>query len=212
MPLASLSLALLVSRAAVCSGAMAVSGARRRLPANAPGNFFVDSSCIDCDTCRWMAPHIFGREHSKSFVHTQPQSGAERVEAAAAAVACPVGSIRTEQAIKEAVVARDSFPKPIDEEMLPNVYHLGWHSPSSFGATPYLLSCELPPSEPSGCETHSFNVMVDSPRFHSRLAKELEARGGVHLMLLTHKDDVSDHNKWKASDCWHGSLSATISD
>ncbi len=26
---------------------------------NVQGDFYVDSSCIDCDTCRWMAPEIY---------------------------------------------------------------------------------------------------------------------------------------------------------
>ena len=26
------------------------------LPENVPGEFFVDSTCIDCDTCRQLAP------------------------------------------------------------------------------------------------------------------------------------------------------------
>ncbi|XP_015064361.1 uncharacterized protein LOC107009532 [Solanum pennellii] len=27
-----------------------------RRPQNVSGEFFVDHTCIDCDTCRWMAP------------------------------------------------------------------------------------------------------------------------------------------------------------
>src|SRR5215468_75466 len=30
-----------------------------RLPANVAGDFFVDASCIDCGTCRWVAPASF---------------------------------------------------------------------------------------------------------------------------------------------------------
>ena len=33
---------------------------RKRVPENAPGDFFVDSTCIDCDTCRQIAPRVFG--------------------------------------------------------------------------------------------------------------------------------------------------------
>lgn len=32
--------------------------------------------------------------------------------------------------------------------------------------------------------------------FH-RLADNIEAEGGLHTMILTHKDDVADHEKWK---------------
>lgn len=173
-----------------------------RRAANAPGPFFVDESCIDCDTCRWMVPGTFGRAGTKSFVHTQPESDAARAEAAEAAVACPTGSIRTERAMPEAAAARDAFPKPVDAQALPNVYHLGWHSAASFGATPYLLSFHAPTAGTiggTGPPAEKTNVMIDCPRYNSRLAKALEARGGVHLLLLTHKDDVSDHNKWKVT-------------
>lgn len=33
----------------------------KRVPENAPGDFFVDSTCIDCDTCRQVAPAVFGQ-------------------------------------------------------------------------------------------------------------------------------------------------------
>jgi ferredoxin len=169
---------------------------KERRAANAPGPFFVDESCIDCDTCRWMAPGTFGRSGPKSFVHTQPETAAERLKASEAAVACPTGSIRTEHAMVEAAAARDAFPKPIDAHALPNVYHMGWHSPASFGAASYLLSFRGSAAN-SDRDTSAINVIIDSPRYNSRLAKALEARGGVHLLLLTHKDDVSDHIKWK---------------
>ena len=32
---------------------------KKRLPENVPGDFFVDSTCIDCDTCRQIAPQVF---------------------------------------------------------------------------------------------------------------------------------------------------------
>jgi hypothetical protein len=52
-------------------GALTSSGghAKRRREANAAGNLFVDESCIDCDTCRWMAPSTYGRANGRSFVH-----------------------------------------------------------------------------------------------------------------------------------------------
>ena len=39
--------------------------------------------------------------------------------------------------------------------------------------------------------------MIDAPRFTTRLAKQLEALGGIHKLLLTHMDDVGDMNRWK---------------
>ena len=44
-----------------------MANASRRLPHNAPGDFFVDSTCIDCDTCRWMAPATFTRREDSDL-------------------------------------------------------------------------------------------------------------------------------------------------
>jgi hypothetical protein len=33
----------------------------QRRTENISGDFFVDSTCIDCDTCRWMATEVFDR-------------------------------------------------------------------------------------------------------------------------------------------------------
>ena len=44
-----------------------------RLPENAQGDLFVDASCIDCDTCREIAPEIFSRaSRGVSYVANQP--------------------------------------------------------------------------------------------------------------------------------------------
>ena len=32
---------------------------RERLPENVAGDFFVDATCIDCDTCSQLAPTVF---------------------------------------------------------------------------------------------------------------------------------------------------------
>jgi glyoxylase-like metal-dependent hydrolase (beta-lactamase superfamily II) len=40
-------------------------------------------------------------------------------------------------------------------------------------------------------------VLIDSPRFASQLLKRIEALGGVDQMLLTHKDDVADHELFR---------------
>lgn len=69
-------------------GALASAGVNKlRRPSNAPGNLFVDESCIDCDTCRWMAPSTFARD-SKSYVKNQPVDQKEQLLALSAAVAC----------------------------------------------------------------------------------------------------------------------------
>lgn len=146
------------------------------LPANVPGNYFVDSSCIDCDTCRWMVPEVFGRAQGQSFVAAQPTTEQEE-DAALAARACPTGSIRS-----KGRPAKVEFPV----ELIEGVYHAGYHSEKSFGATPYIVEID------GGC------ALVDSPRYNSKLAKIIEERfGAPKLMLLTHVDDVGEHDKWR---------------
>ena len=63
------------------------------VPENVPGPFFVDSTCIDCDTCRQLAPATFGETAEFSFVQLQPRDPAERRAALRALLACPTGSI-----------------------------------------------------------------------------------------------------------------------
>src|SRR5436190_1809662 len=105
----------------------------RRLPHNAPGDFFVDATCIDCDTCRWMAPATFTRREEQASVHAQPASEAETFRALQALTACPTASIGTsEKHDLDAVVS--SFPDRIAD----GVFHCGFHSKDSFGAASYL--------------------------------------------------------------------------
>ena len=51
---------------------------RKRLSINVAGEFFVDSTCIDCDTCRQLAPAVFAEGDDYAFVHTQPANATDR--------------------------------------------------------------------------------------------------------------------------------------
>lgn len=66
-----------------------------RLPENAPGPFYVDSSCIDCDLCRGNAPQFFHRNDEIGFsvVYKQPVTPEEIQEAQEALEGCPTTSI-----------------------------------------------------------------------------------------------------------------------
>src|SRR6476469_5308675 len=68
-----------------------------RHPANAPGPWFVDERCIDCGTCREVAPELFGVSGVQSVVTVQPDGGPGRteIESWLAAQACPTSSIGT---------------------------------------------------------------------------------------------------------------------
>ena len=153
---------------------------KKRRHQNVAGNFYVDSSCIDCDTCRWLAPDIYTREEGQSVVHHQPKNDAERRAALEALLACPTASIGTEQSPKDIKQVQQTFPLLIDE----NVFYCGYHSPKSYGAASYFIQ------RPEG------NVLIDSPRFTPPLVKQLEAMGGVKYLYLTHRDDVADHEKF----------------
>ncbi|KAG8473786.1 hypothetical protein CXB51_035975 [Gossypium anomalum] len=182
--------------------------AKQRRPQNADGDFFVDHTCIDCDTCRWMAPwnllcvslsgvvigcscgadhclriinydvgqdlrnystfkafyflllqQVFTRVGGMSAVYKQPTCKEDRLKALQALISCPTNSIRTEVPPPDILEAQKTFPIPIDEKKLPGVYHCGYHSSKSYGASSYLII------HPDG------NILID-------------------------RDDVADHGKW----------------
>jgi glyoxylase-like metal-dependent hydrolase (beta-lactamase superfamily II)/ferredoxin len=148
---------------------------------NIAGNFYVDSSCIDCDTCRWVAPAIFNRQADQSAVYHQPTTDKEELEAMQALLACPTASIGTTDKPTGIKQAQQTFPIAIQD----NVYYCGYHSADSFGAASYLIQ------RPQG------NILIDSPRYAPPLVKQIEAMGGIKYMYLTHRDDVADHQKFK---------------
>jgi glyoxylase-like metal-dependent hydrolase (beta-lactamase superfamily II)/ferredoxin len=154
---------------------------KRRLETNVPGDFFVDASCIDCDTCRWLAPLTFDKSDGRSRVYCQPSHQMEQHQALMALLACPTSSIGISQS-HDLTAAKAAFPNLIDGQ----VYHCGYHAASSFGAASYLIR------RPQG------NVLIDSPRFTTPLVRRLEELGGVRLMVLSHCDDVADHRRFRA--------------
>ena len=66
-----------------------------RLPQNAPGAFFVDETCIDCDLCRSTSPAFFSRDDlaGSSYVYRQPLTPEEVAQAEESRLACPSESI-----------------------------------------------------------------------------------------------------------------------
>jgi len=147
-----------------------------RLPENVPGDFFVDSSCIDCDACRIFAPSVFRDAGGQSSVYQQPESAEELLAAQRALISCPTASIGSAKHDMRAAVA--SLPELVADD----VYRCGYTSESSFGAISYYAGDK--------------NILVDSPRFAAPLVKNIEALGGVKMLLLTHQDDVADHEKF----------------
>lgn len=149
----------------------------QRHPSNVDGDWYVDRRCIDCDTCRELAPDVFVDIGVQSVVGRQPAGPAVERAAWRAAVACPTQSIGQvpRRPRPDAV-----FPHPLDD----CVFELGWTSEDSYGADSYLVV------RPEG------NLMIDSPRYTKYLVEPIEAGGGLAHVLLTHRDDVADAQRY----------------
>src|ERR1700722_8281721 len=156
----------------------------KRLPENIDGDFYVDSSCIDCDACRQIAPETFRDHGGQSSVYREPSAGDESLRAMMALVTCPTASIGTVSR-RSARTAAQAFPTQVTD----NVYFCGFTSEASFGAWAYLI---VRPDADGG------NVLVDSPRFTSPLVRRIGQMGGGRLVFLSHRDDIADHAKFAA--------------
>ncbi len=132
-----------------CGYYVFVASLQQRLPENVPGDFFVDSTCIDCDTCSQLAPTIFRDHGDQCSVYHQPETDTETQLAMMALVSCPTGSIGATER-HDAHLGIDAFPMLLEE----NVYFCGFTSESSFGAWSYLIT--RPASEGG-------NILIDSP-------------------------------------------------
>lgn len=142
---------------------------------NVAGNFYVDSTCIDCGACRRFAPAVYGETEDYSFVYSQPQTSEDTLAAQRSLLACPTASIGTHQKT-DLNRAKHSFPL----ELAPGVYINGFNARDSFGADSYFI------------RHGEGNWLVDAPRFTRHLVKAFEAMGGVDTIFLTHQDDVAD--------------------
>jgi glyoxylase-like metal-dependent hydrolase (beta-lactamase superfamily II)/ferredoxin len=155
----------------------------KRLDSNVSGNFFVDATCINCDTCRQLAPLSFEEIGDYSAVSRQPGDDRQIHQAYQALLACPVGSIGVEHNDKPRLQrAMASFPLRLEDE----VYYCGFNSEKSFGANSFFI------------EHRDGNWLIDSPRYIKHLVEVFERRGGIAHIFLTHKDDVADADKYAA--------------
>jgi hypothetical protein len=68
--------------------------------------------------------------------------------------------------------------------MTQGVYRLGYNAKSSYGAHSFLIR------RPDG------NAIVDAPRWTNQVVSTLEEAGGLSDILLTHKDDVADADRY----------------
>jgi hypothetical protein len=62
---------------------------RKRHPQNAPGDWYVDTRCIDCGAARTAAPGLIVERGGQSVFARQPQTADERMMAWRARLLCP---------------------------------------------------------------------------------------------------------------------------
>jgi glyoxylase-like metal-dependent hydrolase (beta-lactamase superfamily II) len=144
---------------------------------NAPGEWYVDTRCIDCTASRTVAPGLIVQRGGQSVFARQPETAEELMMAWRARLLCPTASVRTES---HAGPPDGVFP----EEMTEGVLRLGYNARSSWGAHSFLVRRE------------TGNVMVDAPRWTRAVAASLQGWGGLSDILLTHRDDVGDAERY----------------
>ncbi|MFW2334595.1 MBL fold metallo-hydrolase [Ilumatobacter sp.] len=150
-----------------------------RHPAGAPGPWFVDDRCIDCDAARHVAPGLIERNPGDgvSIFVRQPETPEEIEMAWRAVDVCPTRSVGHES---ERRPPAPVFPHDLGD----GVHRLGHNSTSSFGAHSYLVV------------RNGANLMIDAPRWTRRLIEPTERLGGIDAVLLTHRDDVADAERY----------------
>jgi glyoxylase-like metal-dependent hydrolase (beta-lactamase superfamily II) len=149
-----------------------------RNPDSAPGDWYVDTACIDCGASRHVAPELIVERNGKSVFARQPNTQDERLAAWRAVLVCPTASVRSET----------RQPRPHDiifpQEITEGVWRCGFNARSSFGAHSYFAP------------RASGNLLVDSPRYSAELVNWFENAGGLAHILLSHQDDVADAGKY----------------
>jgi glyoxylase-like metal-dependent hydrolase (beta-lactamase superfamily II) len=148
-----------------------------RHPRNAPGDWFVDTACIDCGAAQNVAPGLIVEQDGQSVFARQPATLEETLQAWRARLLCPTASVRTERRHEapEAV-----FPEPMTE----GVFRLGYNARSSYGAHSFAI------------RAGAGNFMVDAPRWTKPVVAAFEGWGGLTGILLTHRDDVADAERY----------------
>jgi glyoxylase-like metal-dependent hydrolase (beta-lactamase superfamily II) len=158
-----------------------------RDPANVDGRWYVDTRCIDCDVARHHAPELIGTlADGRSVVVRQPSSPDEELAMWRAALACPTRSIGTADRARP---PEGVFPF----EVTAGVWLCGHNDRRSFGAHAWFAN------RPGG------NLLVDAPHWEATLVSAFRAMGGIGLVLLTHRDDVADAERYAAefgADVW----------
>jgi len=144
---------------------------------NAPGDWYVDTNCINCKAAQTVAPGLIIERGGQSVFARQPTTDEELTLAWRARLLCPTASVRSES---HATPPIGVFP----EAMTEGVYRLGFNARDSWGAHSFLI------------RRARGNAMVDAPRWTTQVINALEAMGGLAFILLTHRDDVADAERY----------------
>jgi glyoxylase-like metal-dependent hydrolase (beta-lactamase superfamily II) len=149
----------------------------RRNPDSAPGDWYIDTACINCEASRHVAPGLIVERGDKSVFARQPANAEEELMAWRALLVCPTASVRSE--------SRKQRPDGVfPQELAPGIYRCGFNSKDSFGAHSYFVA------------RADGNLLIDSPRWAGELRSFFSNAGGIAHILLSHQDDVADADKY----------------
>lgn len=137
----------------------------------------VNARCINCMASRTMAPDLIEERGGRSAFIRQPMTDDEVIAAWRALEVCPTGAVRAPYGSTKPM---GLFP----QELTADVFRLGFNARASYGAHSYFAT------------TGGARVMVDAPRWSSRVVDWISERGGLDHILLTHSDDVADAQRY----------------
>jgi glyoxylase-like metal-dependent hydrolase (beta-lactamase superfamily II)/ferredoxin len=137
----------------------------------------VDDRCIGCGASVSVAPELIVWNGDRVRFARQPSSAAEEDAAWRAALVCPTGSIKRSG-------GGGSPKRYFPEEIARGVFRCGFNARASYGAHSYFV------------QRSEGNLLIDSPRYIRRLEKFFDEHGGIAAILLTHRDDVGDAEKY----------------
>ncbi len=149
---------------------------RVRNPASAPGDWFIDTACIDCGAAPNEAPGLIVRKDGLCIFARQPETPDEDEAAFRAMQVCPTASVRTE--------SKRKLPPLFPRQWAPGIFQLGFNARSSYGANSWFAM------------RADGNLMIDAPRWSTRVVNHVAASGGLARILLTHRDDVADAERY----------------
>ena len=148
-----------------------------RNPDGPAGDWFVDTRCIDCDASRQVAPDLLDRVDGLTVFRRQPETPEEIAAAWRAVLVCPTQSIGN-------LAQRRPPPGVFPYDEGDGVFRCGFNARSSFGAHSYFVV------RPAG------NLLVDGPRWAHELVDAFTEHGGLSDVLLTHRDDIGDAERY----------------